>query len=120
MLIGYSFGADTIPFAFPLLPKAVQDRTRVLALLAPGQSTSFQVTISGWLGIGDSGYTIVPAIAALPADRVMCVYGEEDDDSACADQAVRAATIVKTTGGHHFDGNYTGIAQRFLDRLAKR
>jgi type IV secretory pathway VirJ component len=120
MLIGYSFGADTIPFAFPLLPKAVQDRTRVLALLAPGQSTSFQVTISGWLGIDDSGYNVVPAIAALPADRVVCVYGEEDDDSACANAAVRAATIVKTTGGHHFDGNYTGIAQRFLDRLAKR
>jgi type IV secretory pathway VirJ component len=119
MLIGYSFGADTIPFAFPLLPKAVQDRTRVLALLAPGKSTSFQVTISGWLGIDDSGYNVTPAVAALPADRVVCVYGEEDDDSACANASVRAATIVKTTGGHHFDGNYTGIAQRFLDRLAK-
>lgn len=117
MLIGYSFGADTIPFAFPLLPKAVQDRTRLFGLLAPGKTTSFQVTISGWLGIDDSGYTITPAIAALPADRVICVYGEEDDDSACADHSLGKTTIVKTSGGHHFDGNYTAIAERFLDRI---
>jgi type IV secretory pathway VirJ component len=117
MLIGYSFGADTIPFAFPLLPKAVQERTRVIGLLAPGRSTSFQITIGGWLGIDDTGYSVVPALAALPADRVVCVFGKEDTESACADTALRHATIVKTTGGHHFDGNYTGLAQRFLSRL---
>lgn len=117
MLIGYSFGADTIPFAFPLLPKAVQDRTRVFGLLAPGKSTSFQITISGWLGIDDTGYSVVPAIAALPPDRVVCVYGKEDEDSACADTSLRGTTVVKTSGGHHFDGNYTGLAKRFLSRL---
>lgn len=118
ILIGYSFGADTIPFAFPLLPKTVQDRVRVFGLLAPGHSTSFQITISGWLGIDDTGYNVVPAIAALPADRVVCVYGKEDTDSACADPSLRHTTIVKTSGGHHFDGNYTGLARRFLSRLA--
>ena len=58
MLIGYSFGADVLPFAFPLLPKPLQDRTKVLGLLAPGLTTSFQVTVEGWLGIDDSGYAI--------------------------------------------------------------
>lgn len=117
MLVGYSFGADTIPFAYPLLPKVLQDRTRVIGLLAPGPSTSFQITIGGWLGINDTGYDVTPAIAKLPPETVVCVYGEEDDDSACADRSVSKATIVKTTGGHHFDGDYVGIAKRFLDRV---
>ncbi|WP_312796952.1 AcvB/VirJ family lysyl-phosphatidylglycerol hydrolase [Tianweitania sp.] len=117
MLIGYSFGADTIPFAFPLLPKEMQDRTEVLALMAPGQHTSFQVTVSGWLGIDDSGYDIVPAIAALPADRVICLYGKEEGDAACPDPALKTVTVVATEGGHHFDGEYEAIAQRFLARL---
>lgn len=117
MLIGYSFGADTIPFAFPLMPKETQARTRVLALMAPGQTTSFQVTVSGWLGIDDSGYDIVTAIAALPADRVICVYGKEEDDSACPSPTLSTLTRIETDGGHHFDGNYPAIAQRFLDRL---
>ncbi len=117
MLIGYSFGADTIPFAFPLLSKPLQDRTRVIALMAPGLSTSFQVTISGWLGIDDSGYDIPPAIARLPAAKVVCVYGREETDTACLDPALKGATIVATEGGHHFDGDYETLAQRFLDRL---
>jgi type IV secretory pathway VirJ component len=117
MLIGYSFGADTIPFAWPLLPKALQDRTRVIALMAPGLTTSFQVTISGWLGIDDSGYEIPPAIAALPVDRVICVSGKEEDQSACRDPALKNVTHIETDGGHHFDGNYAAIAQKFLDKL---
>ncbi len=117
MLIGYSFGADTLPFAYPLLPKDLQARTKVLALMAPSQTTSFQVTVAGWLGIDDSGYAIVPAIAALPADRVICVYGKDEDDTACIDPKLGKVEKVETDGGHHFDGNYTAIAQRFLDRL---
>jgi type IV secretory pathway VirJ component len=117
MLIGYSFGADTIPFAWPLMPKALQDRTKVIALMAPGLSTSFQVTISGWLGIDDSGYDIPKAIASLPVERVICVSGKEEDASACRDPALRAFTHIETNGGHHFDGNYEAIAQKFLDRL---
>ena len=117
MLIGYSFGADTLPFAWPLLPKTLQDRTKVIALMAPGLSTSFQVTISGWLGISDSGYDIPQAIAALPVDRVICVSGKDEDQSACRDPALRTFTHIETDGGHHFDGNYTAIAQKFLDKL---
>jgi type IV secretory pathway VirJ component len=117
MLIGYSFGADTVPFAFPLLPQDLQQRTKLLALMAPGLTTSFQVTIEGWLDIDDSGYQIVPAIAALPADRVVCVYGEDEDESACPDPKLSKVTRVKTSGGHHFDGDYEALGQQFLDRL---
>jgi len=117
MLIGYSFGADTVPFAFPLLPQDLRDRTKVIGLMAPGQSTSFQVTISGWLGIDDSGYDIPKAIAALPAGRVVCVYGAEETDTACLDPALKGVAKVETEGGHHFDGNYQAIAHRFIDRL---
>ncbi len=117
MLIGYSFGADTIPFAWPLLPKPLQDRTKVIALMAPGLTTSFQVTISGWLGVDASGYDIPKAIAALPVERVICVSGKDEDASACRDPALKAFTHIETDGGHHFDGNYEALAQQFLDRL---
>jgi len=117
MLIGYSFGADTLPFAYPLLEKAVRDRSQLIALLGPGRSSSFQITVGGWLGISDSGYDIVPAIAALPPQLVLCVYGREDSDSACADHLVHRATVLRTEGGHHFDGDYAALAKAMLDRM---
>jgi len=118
MLIGYSFGADVIPFSWPLLPAKIQDRIKVMALLAPSLSTSFQVTISGWLGIDDTENKVAPAIAALPPAKVMCIYGKDDaDETACTDPSIDKSTVTETGGGHHFDGDYTTIAQRFLDRL---
>lgn len=114
LLIGYSFGADTLPFAWPLLPHELQDRTRSIALLGPGQTTSFQITVAGWLGIGGDGYDIPPTIAALPAGRVICVHGREEKESACTSAALKGVTDVETDGGHHFDGDYEALARKIL------
>lgn len=114
LLFGYSFGADTIPFAYPLLAADIRDRTRLIALLAPGMTTSFQVTIAGWLGIDDSGYDVPKAIAALPDDRTVCVHGREEEGSACTVRALAALKRIETAGGHHFDGDYDGLAAGLL------
>jgi len=100
-----------------LLPPDLQKRTKVIGLMAPGQTTSFQVTISGWLGIDDSGYDIPAAIAKLPAKQVLCIYGEEEDDSACLSPSLANLAKIKTTGGHHFDGDYEALGQKMLDQL---
>lgn len=116
LLLGYSFGADTIPFAYPLLPQALRDRTKVLGLLAPGRTTSFQVTIAGWLGIDDSGYDIPAAISKLPKPLVLCIYGKGDSDSSCPDPMLEDFSPIATEGGHHFDGDYVAIAETILER----
>jgi type IV secretory pathway VirJ component len=120
MLIGYSFGADTLPFTWRYLAPELRERIRLVALLAPGQTTSFQVSVSGWLGVEDGDYKIVQAIAALPADRVLCVYGEEEDDSACPDKSLDSVTRIKTSGGHHFDEDYEKLGQALLDAFQRR
>lgn len=116
-LIGYSFGADTLPFAWPLLPADIRERTRLIGLLAPGPSTSYQVTVGGWLGIDGKGYDVPTAAAALPADRTVCVSGAEEDDSACNDPRLAGFSHIRTSGGHHFDGDYDALAARLHQRL---
>lgn len=120
MLIGYSFGADTMALAWPNLDAALRPRTRMIALLAPGPETSFQISVSGWLGIGKGTFKVVPAIAAMPADRVVCVYGSKEAESPCTDPSLSAITLIKTEGGHHFDGDYLGIGVRLLEEFGKR
>lgn len=97
---------------------AISGRSRhrgsLRTLLGPGQTTSFQITVSGWLGIGDSGHDVPSAIAALPAGRVVCVHGRDEEDGACTSASLKGVTDVETAGGHHFDGDYPGLARKIL------
>ncbi|EEY01457.1 virulence factor family protein [Brucella pinnipedialis M163/99/10] len=118
-VLGYSFGADTFPFAWKYLDPSVQDRTRMVGLLGVETTTTFQVSIEGWLGMnGDKD--VVPAIASIPLDRVVCVYGQEEDDTACTADELKGMDTMKLPGGHHFDENYEPIAAALLDKMRSR
>ncbi|RCS24258.1 virulence factor family protein [Phyllobacterium salinisoli] len=115
-IFGYSFGADTFPFAWQYLDPAIKDRTRMIALLGASTTTTFQVTIDGWLGM-DGDKKTAPAIATLPLDRVVCVYGEDEDDTVCTEPTLAPMETMKEPGGHHFDDNYEPIAEKLLQKL---
>ncbi len=118
-VFGYSFGADTFPFAWPYLAKDLQDRIRMVALLGTEDTTTFQVTVGGWLGVGGDNL-VAPAVARMPLDRVLCAYGEEENLSVCKDPTLKGMEQLKLSGGHHFDEDYEGLAARLLEGLRKR
>jgi type IV secretory pathway VirJ component len=121
MLIGYSFGANVLPFAWPLLRPDTQSRIRLVALLAPEKETSFHVSVEGWLGIETGSHSVVDAIRALPPDPVLCVFGEDEaDDTPCVASTLPGMQIEHTTGGHHFDGDYPKLGQTILNAFAAR
>ena len=75
----------------------------------------------GWLGVETGNHPVPPAIAALPRERVLCVYGSEEEDSTpCTDASIAGLEIVQTSGGHHFDGDYVGIGRKILDAFDRR
>ncbi|WP_132254332.1 AcvB/VirJ family lysyl-phosphatidylglycerol hydrolase [Methylobacterium segetis] len=116
LVLGYSFGADVFPFAWPYLPASLTDRIGLVALLGPGRSTGFSVSVKGFLGLGGA-HAVVPQIAALPAARVLCIYGSAEKEPACTDPSLAGIRTIRLEGGHHFDGDYPGIARRILEAL---
>ena len=64
---------------------------------------------------------VVSALQATPTSSlaVQCVYGADEDDTACRSLQGKAE-VIRTSGGHHFDGNYDALAQRILDGLRQR
>ena len=116
ILAGYSFGASVLPAAYLALPAEAQAKVSEIALMAPGVNADWQITVSGWLGSTSSrAVPVGPALTALPMDKLLCLYGEEEADSACPLLDGTAATVIRTAGGHHFDGNYDALAQHLLD-----
>ena len=49
-LIGYSFGADVMPFAYNLLPPSLRDHVVLISLLGLSKSADFEISVRGWLG----------------------------------------------------------------------
>jgi type IV secretory pathway VirJ component len=122
ILIGYSFGADVLPFGYNRLPDGLRHKVAMLALLGFAKTADFEIQVTGWLGAAASSRALptAPEIEPIPGGLVQCFYGEDEDDSACPDLAKRGAEVVKTPGSHHFGGDYAALVQRMLAGLNRR
>jgi type IV secretory pathway VirJ component len=117
LLIGYSFGADVLPFLYNRLPQEIRERVQSISLLGLSGTASFEFHLSDWIpGSAGDGRLTVPEIAAMGSGaRVLCLYGADEKDSACPAVRRPGVEVVEIEGGHHFDGDYAALARRILD-----
>lgn len=121
MLIGYSFGADVLPAMVNLLPQADRERIAQISLLGLGTATDFEISVGDWVGADDdAGVQTIPELRRIDPRLIQCIYGEEDDDAACPKLEPMGAEVIKTTGSHHFDGDYDALAEKILEGLKRR
>jgi type IV secretory pathway VirJ component len=113
LLVGYSFGADVLPFVVNRLPADLRSRIASVSLLGIDANASFEVSVADWVGAQGNGPATRPEIAALPRLPVLCIYGAGENDSICPglDAAITREQIGK---GHHFSGEYAALADRIL------
>jgi type IV secretory pathway VirJ component len=118
LLVGYSFGADVLPFVVNRLPPDLRSRVATVSLLGVDSNASFEIKIAGWVGADDGGPATRPEIAAMGGVPVLCVYGEGESDSICpglpkTPEHMRI-TLAEVGKGHHFSGEYAALAERIL------
>jgi type IV secretory pathway VirJ component len=114
LVIGYSQGADVLPFAVNRLPPASRALVEKTALIGIGQTAAFEFHVSNWFGSGNGELPIGVEMAKMSADKTLCLYGSGDDDSICPKVRPANATVVKLPGGHHFGGSYGHLADVIL------
>jgi type IV secretory pathway VirJ component len=117
LLIGYSQGADVLPFAVNRLPATSAPLVEQTVLMGPGQSASWEFHLGNWLGGERDALPIRPEAEKLRADRTLCLYGADDSDALCPQLPVTSVTAHELPGGHHFDGAYDRLAELILSRL---
>lgn len=115
ILIGYSFGADVLPFLVRRLPGELKSRIEKVILLAPGTHAHFEFKLADWLGGAEDGLDIRSEVAQLTGVPLLCLYGSEDRDSLCPGLGADMGKRVALPGGHHFDGDYAGLARLIMD-----
>jgi type IV secretory pathway VirJ component len=114
LLIGYSQGADVLPFAVNRLPQATRDLVTLTAILGMSEHAIFEFHVSSWISDDTSGPETLPEVNRITGMPVLCIYGEDEHDSLCPKLDANKFKVVKLKGGHHFDGDYAGLAAKIL------
>lgn len=113
-LLGYSFGADVLPFLVNRLPKPLAGNVRSVTLVAPSESATFEIHVSNWIpGVVTPGLPLPPEIARM-AVAPLCIHGAGETDTPCS--GLPPGLSVEIGNGHHLGGDADGIVEFALQR----
>lgn len=117
VLIGYSFGADVLPFIVTLLPNTIRGKISTLCLMASSGSTDFEIHWTDILG-GHSkrNNDVITELNKLTSEKVI-IISASDDKELDYNRIVIKYKQVELPGGHHFDGDTNEITQAIVNNI---
>jgi type IV secretory pathway VirJ component len=121
VLIGYSFGADVLPFMISRLPSPLLNRIALIVLMGLDDKIDFEFHLTDWISGSDdtNALPVLPEVKKLKGKKLLCLRGSEENDSLCRRLDSTLAKSIILQGGHHFDGDYEGISRIILNELPK-
>jgi type IV secretory pathway VirJ component len=113
ILIGYSQGAEIVPFIFTLFPQNIRSNVLSAVLLSPAKTTDFEIHISNMLDLGNrqNTYDVIQEIKKLDKIKTICIYGDKEKSTVPALLEGSRAKFVFIPGDHHYHGNATLIVK---------
>lgn len=126
-LVGYSFGADTVPVAYNRLPPADRAAVRAVAMLGLSRTADLAMGVAKIVarldGYPQSTAAEVARVAQAPErPAIVCVYGEREQAEGrtlCPLLDPSRVRLIETAGGHHFDGDYAALAHAVAATLKR-
>ena len=117
VLVGYSFGADVLPFLINRLPPDVRRRIALATVIGLATHASFEFHLQQWMeGAVTQGPATAPELLRLAEVPLLCIAGADDDEARCPTLVPPTVSLV-LPGDHHFDGDYAGLARAILGHL---
>ncbi len=119
VLVGYSRGADVLPFLVSRLPPERRRQIQLLAMLGLATHNRFESLASAYTHLGPQApnLPLAPELEKLAGLRMLGFYGAEEADSLCKSAAPGPLQCIELSGAHHFGGSYAQIAERILAEL---
>jgi type IV secretory pathway VirJ component len=114
VLIGYSFGADVLPFVLNRLPKNIADKIKVSFLMASSGSTDFVIHIADLFGSGRRrGMDVLSEVNKISNQKIVILNSSDDKQLDPGKITIKHITEV-LPGGHHFDGDIDEIVKAIV------
>lgn len=118
VLIGYSFGADVVPFILNRMPDEIDDKVLVSFLLASSGTTDFEIHWADIMGQNiKRSMDVVSEINKLRDERIIIISASDDKTLDVGRITLKRFTREVLPGGHHFDGDTNEIAKVIVSSL---
>ncbi len=120
ILIGYSQGAEIVPFLVTLFPEHIKSNVVSTVLLSPAKTTDFEIHISNMLDLGNrqNTYNVIEEIKKLEKINTICIYGQNEKSTIQASLKGTSVKFVFIPGDHHYHANATLIVKVMKDNNA--
>jgi type IV secretory pathway VirJ component len=120
LLIGYSLGAEIVPFIVTRLSPEMKSRISSAVLLSPEAETDFEIHISNMLGMGNvnNSYKVMDEIVKMQPVPTLIIIGEDEKSQVPELLAGTTVKIMKLPGGHHFKHDTELILKIMKDNQA--
>jgi type IV secretory pathway VirJ component len=117
ILIGYSLGAELVPFIVNRLNEDIKSRVASAILLSPATTTDFEIHFSNMLGMGNrqNTYKTVDEIITMKNIPTLIIFGE-GEKTEIPDLLSRTSVLIrKIPGDHHYKFNLPLIMATMKD-----
>jgi type IV secretory pathway VirJ component len=116
VLIGYSFGAEVLPFAVSALTSDLTSDIEKIIMIAPGRKAEFEVTFGSMLDMSDNGLLISSEMSKINSNKFYIIC-DDNEDALCIGLDKQYDTEV-LKGGHHFDGDFQELNDLIWNKLS--
>jgi type IV secretory pathway VirJ component len=113
VLVGYSLGAEIVPFIINRLPDDVKAKVQSAVLLSPATTTDFEIHISNMLGMGNrqNTYNATDEIIKMQNTQTLIIFGEGEKTEIPELISATKVIVRKIPGDHHYKFNLPLIMQ---------
>ena len=120
VLMGYSIGAEIIPFVASRLPEDLRARVSAVVMISPSKETMFEFHTTDWVHTPSDRkmYPVQPEIEKLyGSTKLICTTSNNDPDCIAEKLNPAKVTVIMRKGDHHYDGDYAGLGESIWKAL---
>jgi type IV secretory pathway VirJ component len=119
VLLGYSLGAEIIPFVATRVPEDLKDKVVMVIMIGPSADTMFEFHLSDWVvsPTNRAHYPVQPEIEKIQGPKLLCVTSTKDEDCICDKLDSNKVMVLKREGNHHFNDDFKGVADAIWEKV---
>jgi type IV secretory pathway VirJ component len=121
ILVGYSFGADVMPFITNRLQEQINESLQGVFCLSPSETADFEIHIMDMMSMEstEDTYKVIDEMKKMKHLKPVCFFGEEEDAELQTKFTKAGITVNTLPGSHNFDNNANKLSFEIIKELNK-